>query len=110
MWKGDKQRRRELGRMKGKGLLVKAVSGGGDRLSSYRAPGPSVTDRSQNLHSIKARETKARRGEGLSEPRASVTSQASVPRAWGVLCRAGPCCYELGAHTRKHGGAHKHVC
>lgn len=62
MWKGDKQRRRELGRMKGKGLLVKAVSGGGDRLSSYRAPGPSVTDRSQNLHSIKARETKARRG------------------------------------------------
>lgn len=28
VWKGDKRRQRELGRMKGKGLLVKAVSGG----------------------------------------------------------------------------------
>ena len=64
VWKGDKRRQRELGRMKGKGLLVKAVSGGGDRLSGYRAPGPSVTGRSQNLHSIKGRETKEeRRGE-----------------------------------------------
>jgi len=78
--------------MKGKGLLVKAVSGGSDRLSSYRAPGPSVTDRSQNLHSIKARETKARRGEGLSEPRASVTNQASVPGARGEPCSSGAFC------------------
>lgn len=56
---------------------MKAVSGGGDRLSGYRAPGPSVTDRSQNLHSIKARETKARRREerrGVSEPGAAVTA------------------------------------
>lgn len=72
--------------MKGKGLLVKAVSGGGDRLSSYRAPGPSVTDRSQNLHSMKAGETKARRDVGLPGPGAAGPGQAGAPGARG---RAG---------------------